>query len=307
MVEPTLVVLAAGMGSRYGGVKQIDAVGIHDEILTDYAVYDAMQAGFGKVVFVIRKDIEEDFKERFFNRIARNFNAEYVFQSIEDFLSPEELGRLGERKKPWGTTHALLCAKKAIEGPFAVINADDYYGRLAYKSVATHLLTLDSNSVEYAFVPYMLQKTLSKSGSVSRGICEVDNGYLRSITEHTRIFYEKVGRVKKIMSEDDDGTKVELTGKELVSMNFFGFTPRVFETLEEQFKEFIYKYVDSEKKECLLPECLGNAIRTGKCRVKYYTTTESWFGITYPKDKALVQEELKKKIKSGYYPEFLWR
>lgn len=307
MKEPTLVVLAAGMGSRYGGVKQIDAVGIHDEILTDYAVYDAIQAGFGKVVFVIRKDIESDFKERFFNRIARNFNAEYVFQSMEDFLTSEELGRMKDRKKPWGTTHALLCAKKAIEGPFAVINADDYYGRLAYKSVATHLLTLENNSVEYAFVPYILQKTLSKSGSVSRGICEVDNGYLRSITEHTRIFYEKVGRGKKIISEGEDGSIIELTGKELVSMNFFGFTPRVFETLEEQFKEFIYKYVDSEKKECLLPECLGHAIREGKCRVRYYTTTESWFGITYPKDKMLVQEELRKKIKAGYYPEFLWR
>lgn len=306
MVEPTLVVLAAGMGSRYGGVKQIDSVGIHDEILTDYAVYDAIQAGFGKVVFVIRKDIEEDFNQRFFNRIARNVNAEYVFQSIEDFLSPDDIKRMGLRKKPWGTTHALLCAKKAIDRPFAVINADDYYGRLAYKSIATHLATLSDSSVEYAFVPYMLEKTMSKSGSVSRGVCEVDNGYLRSITEHTRIFYEKVGRSKKIFSESEEG-KVELTGKELVSMNFFGFTPRVFETLEAQFRDFIYKYADNDRKESLLPECIGYAIKEGKCRVKYYTTTESWFGITYPKDKTLVQDELRKKIKKGYYPEFLWR
>ena len=306
MVEPTLVVLAAGMGSRYGGVKQIDSVGIHDEILTDYAVYDAIQAGFGKVVFVIRKDIEVDFNQRFFNRIARNFNAEYVFQSVEDFLSPEDKKRMGSRTKPWGTTHALLCAKKAIDRPFAVINADDYYGRLAYKSIATHLATLDPSSVEYAFVPYILEKTMSKSGSVSRGVCEVDNGYLRSITEHTRIFYEKVGREKKIFSESEEG-KVELTGRELVSMNFFGFTPRIFETLEEQFRDFIYKYADNDRKECLLPECIGYAIREGKCRVKYYTTTESWFGMTHPKDKVLVQDELRKKIKKGYYPEFLWR
>ena len=306
MVKPTLVVLAAGMGSRYGGVKQIDSVGVHDEILTDFAVYDAMKSGFGKVVFVIRKDIEVDFRERVFNRIARNFDAEYVFQSIDDLLSAEDKQRMGERKKPWGTTHALLCAKERIKEPFAVINADDYYGRDAYKSIASHLSTLDNNSVEYAFVPYILEKTLSKSGSVSRGVCQVDNGYLRSITEHTRIFYEKEGKTQKIISETEDG-RVELTGRELVSMNFFGFSPRVFTTLEEQFREFINKYADSEKKECLLPECIGVAIREGKCRVKYYTTTESWFGITYPKDKAIVQEELRKKIKEGYYPEFLWR
>lgn len=306
MKEPILVVLAAGMGSRYGGVKQIDVVGIHDEILTDYAVYDAMKSGFGKVVFVIRKDIEEDFNERFFKRIARNFNAEYVFQSKEDFLSDEDITRMGERVKPWGTAHALLCAKKAVDAPFAVINADDYYGRLAYKSLATHLATLEDNSVEYAFVPYLLEKTMSRSGSVSRGVCDIDNGYLRGIKEHTMIFYEKVGREYKIFSEGEEG-RVELTGKELVSMNFFGFTPRVFETLEEQFKEFIHKYADNEKKECLLPECIGQAIKEGKCRMRYYTTTENWFGITYAKDKSIVQEELRKKIRAGYYPEFLWR
>lgn len=247
MMQPTLVVLAAGMGSRYGGVKQIDGVGIHDEILTDFACYDAMKSGFGKVVFVIRKDIENDFRERVFNRIARNFDAEYVFQSIDDLLSPEDKQKMGERKKPWGTTHALLCARNVIKEPFAVINADDYYGREAYRSIANHLSTLDNNSVEYAFVPYILEKTLSKSGSVSRGICQVDNGYLRSITEHTRIFYEKVGREHKIISETEE-ERIEFTGKELVSMNFFGFTPRVFETLDEQFKIFIHKYADSEKK-----------------------------------------------------------
>ena len=306
MKEPTLVVLAAGMGSRYGGVKQIDSVGIHDEILTDYAVYDAIKAGFGKVVFVIRRDIESDFKDRFFNRVARNVNAEYVFQSITDLLTEEDKKKMGERKKPWGTTHALLCAKKAIDGPFAVINADDYYGRLAYSSIATHLATLDATSVEYAFVPYILENTMSRSGSVSSGVPEVENGYLRSIKEHTRIFYEKDGKVQKIISESEEGRQ-ELTGRELVSMNFFGFTPRVFETLEEQFRDFIHKYASSEKNECLLPECIGHAIKMGKCRVKYYTTTESWFGITYPKDKAIVQAELKKKIAAGYYPEFLWR
>ena len=306
MKEPTLVVLAAGMGSRYGGLKQIDSVGIHDEILTDYAVYDAMKSGFGKVVFVIRADMEKDFKDRFFNRIARNFDAEYVFQSMTELLGEEDKKKMGERLKPWGTTHALLCAKKAIDAPFAVVNADDYYGRMAYHSIATHLATLDESSVDYAFVPYILENTMSHSGSVSRGVCVVDNGYLRSIKEHTRIFYEKIGKEQKIISETEEGRE-ELSGKELVSMNFFGFTPRVFETLEEQFREFIHKYADSERNECLLPECIAHAIKTGKCRVKYYTTTESWFGITYPKDKARVQEELKKKIASGYYPEFLWR
>lgn len=305
-MKPTLLILAAGIGSRYGGVKQIASVGIHDEILLDYAVYDAMNSGFGKAVFVIRKEIEQDFRERFFNRVARNFNAEYVFQKKEDFLSAEQIKISQAREKPWGTTHAVICAREKVKEPFAIINADDYYGRAAYKTMATHLSTLQNDSTEYAMISYILENTMSKSGSVSRGVCETVNGYLSSIVENTKIFYETIDGEEKIVSEMKN-TKYILTGKEKVSMNLFGFTPKAFETFDEQFKDFIHKYADSEKKECLLPECAGEIVKKGKGRIKSYTTIERWFGMTYAEDRELVKSELEKKIKEGYYPEFLWR
>ncbi len=305
-MKPTLLVLAAGMGSRYGGVKQIASVGIHDETLLDYAVYDAMNNGFGKVVFIIRKDIEADFRERFFNKIARNCNAEYVFQSMENLLTSEQLNKAVNRKKPWGTTHAVLCAEEKIKEPFAVINADDYYGRAAYMTIATHLSTLANTSTEHAMVGYILEKTLSRSGSVSRGVCSVESGYLSGIKENTNISYQKRGDTEKIISVLD-GSEIELSGKEAVSMNLFGFTPKVFGYFNEYFKNFIHKYAESEKAECLLPEAAGTLIEKGLGRIKVYTTTERWFGMTYPEDREIVKSELAKKIKEGYYPEFLWR
>ena len=305
-MKPTLLVLAAGMGSRYGGVKQIAAVGIHDETLLDYAVYDAVNNGFGKVVFIIRKDIEADFRERFFNRIARNCNAEYVFQSMENLLSLEQLKKAAKRKKPWGTTHAVLCAEKKIKEPFAVINADDYYGRAAYRTIATHLSTLANNSMEHAMVGYILDKTLSRSGAVSRGVCSVESSFLAKIKENKNISYQKRNGQEKIISVMDD-TEIELSGRETVSMNLFGFTPHVFGFFNEYFKDFIHKYAESEKAECLLPEVAGAMIEKGLGRIKVYTTTERWFGMTYPEDREIVKAELEKKIKEKYYPEFLWR
>ncbi len=305
-MKPTLVVLAAGMGSRYGGVKQIASVGIHDETLLDYAVYDAVNNGFGKVVFIIRKDIESDFRERFFNRIARNCSAEYVFQSLDKLLSMKQLEYAAKRKKPWGTVHAMLCAEEKINEPFAVINADDYYGRSAYKTIATHLSTLTNDSAEHAMVGYILDKTLSRSGSVSRGVCTVENASLITINENKKISYEQRDGKEKIISAFDN-EEVELTGKETVSMNLFGFTPKVFGFFNEYFKDFIHKYAESEKAECLLPEGVGLMIKKGIGRVKVYTTTERWFGMTYPEDREIVKNELSKKIKEGYYPEFLWR
>ena len=305
-MKPTLLVLAAGMGSRYGGVKQIAAVGIHDETLLDYAVYDAVNNGFGKVVFVIRKDIEADFRERFFNRIARNCNAEYVFQSMDSLLTSEDLARASKRKKPWGTTHAVLCAKKKINEPFAVINADDYYGKAAYRTIATHLSTLSNNSEEHAMVGYILNKTLSRAGSGSRGVCSVTDGYLAAIKENKNISYQKRDGQEKIISVIDNG-ETELSGHETVSMNLFGFTPKVFDFFEEYFQNFIHKYAESEKAECLLPETAGAIIQKGLGRIKVYTTTERWFGMTYPEDREIVKAELAKKIKDKYYPEFLWR
>ncbi len=305
-MKPTLLVLAAGMGSRYGGVKQIAAVGAHDETLLDYAIYDAINNGFGKVVFIIRKDIEADFRERFFNRIARNCNAEYVFQSLDSLLNPMQVKSAANRKKPWGTVHAMLCAQEKINEPFAVINADDYYGRSAYKTISTHLSTLSNDSGEHAMVGYILEKTLSRSGSVSRGVCTVENGALFNIHENKKIFYDKRNGSEKIISAFDDG-ETELSGKETVSMNLFGFSPKVFGFFNEYFQDFIHKYAENEKAECLLPEGVGLMIKKGIGRVKVYTTTERWFGMTYPEDREIVKKELAQKIKENYYPEFLWR
>lgn len=300
-MKPTLVVLAAGMGSRYGGVKQIDAVGMHNETLLDFATYDAKRSGFGKVVYIIRKDIEADFRERLFDRVARNFDAEYVFQSPDSLLTPEQRAVSRERKKPWGTLHALLCARAAINTPFAVINADDYYGRSAFETMHGHLSALLNTDTEHAMVGFILGNTMSRSGTVSRAVCVVENGYLASMREHTRIGYEG----DKIVSQIDGG-KTELSGTEFVSMNFFGFTPAAFETFDEYFARFMAEHAASEKAEALLPEAASMIVREGRGRVKCYTSHETWFGMTYPEDRALVKEEIAKKITAGYYPETLW-
>ena len=269
-MKPTLLVLAGGMGSRYGGVKQIDAVGMHNETLLDYAVYDAMHNGFGKVVFVIRKDIETDFRARLFDRIARNCDAEYLFQSIDSLIDPKELPQTINRKKPWGTIHAVLCAENSVKTPFAIINADDYYGRKAYKTMADHLSTLDNYSPNHAMVGYILENTMSESGSVSRGVCNVENGML-------------------------------------VSMNLFGFSLKAFEGFHAFFEEFIKKNIASEKAECLLPEGASTLVTKGLGTIKCYTTDERWFGMTYPEDREIVKKEIAQKIKENYYPEFLWK
>lgn len=220
-MKPTLVVLAAGMGSRYGGVKQIDAVGKNGECLLDFSAYDARKAGFGKVVFIIRPDIEKDFRERLFDRVAANMDAEYVFQTKESLLTQEEIARAGERTKPWGTLHAVLCAEKAIKTPFAVINSDDYYGAEAFETLGKHLASIPADSPEHAMVGYVLGNTMSKSGSVSRGICTVKDGFMDSIVENTKIYYEGDGIVTEL-----NGEKKNLTGKEWVSMNFLDSASR---------------------------------------------------------------------------------
>src|SRR5574344_1633058 len=226
-MKPTLLVLAAGMGSRYGGVKQIDGVGAHGECLLDYATFDAKKCGFGNVVYIIRKDIEKDFRERLFDRVARNFDAQYVFQNHESLLTPDQIAASGARTKPWGTLHAVLCAEPVLKAPFAVINSDDYYGRDAINTLAKYLGSMPPDSTEHAMVGYVLGNTMSRSGSVSRGVCTEKNGYLESIVENLKIYYEG----EKIISLIDD-KKIEMTGKEWVSMNLFGFTPAAFEQFE---------------------------------------------------------------------------
>ncbi|MGL4985974.1 MAG: hypothetical protein ACRC5H_02405 [Treponemataceae bacterium] len=300
-MKPTLLVLAAGMGSRYGGVKQIDAVGKHNETLLDYATFDAKKSGFGKVVYIIRKDIEKDFRERLFDRVARNFNADYVFQSLDSLLTADQLSQSKNRKKPWGTIHAVLCAKQAINEPFAVINADDYYGRDGFQTMGSHLSGLQNTDTLHAMIGYQLDNTMSLNGTVSRGICEVKDDFLVSMTENTKIGYEG----SKIMSELETGT-VELTGKETVSMNFFGFTANIFETFDAYWNDFITKNASSEKTECLLPNGASQVVTNGKGKIKVFTSKERWFGMTYPEDCELVKAEIAKKIESSYYPEILW-
>lgn len=300
-MKPTLLVLAAGMGSRYGGVKQIDSVGKNGECLLDFAAYDAQKSGFGKVVYIIRKDIEKDFRERLFDRVARNFDAEYVFQSHESLLSDEQIRLSSARTKPWGTAHAVLCAEKAVKTPFAVINSDDYYGREAFEILGKYLSEMDAYSPEHSMVGYVLEKTMSRSGSVSRGVCTVKDNKLESIVENLKIYYEG----DKIISEWPD-KKVELTGKEWVSMNLFGFSLKAFERFHLYWDDFISRNVSAEKAEALLPVAASDIIRNNEGIIKFFTSSENWFGMTYPEDRAIVKEEIAKKLSEGYYPENLW-
>lgn len=300
-MKPTLLVLAAGMGSRYGGVKQIDAVGKNGECLLDFATFDAKKSGFGKVVYIIRKDIEKDFRERLFDRVARNMDAEYVFQSHESLLTAEQIKLSAGRSKPWGTAHAVLCAEKAVHEPFAVINSDDYYGRNAFETLGNHLSSINNDSTEHAMVGYVLEKTMSRNGSVSRGVCTVKDENLVSIVENLKIYFED----GKVVS-DMGGTKEILTGKETVSMNLFGFSPKAFEEFNSYWENFIKDNVTAEKTEALLPVVASDIIRDKKGSVKVYTSEESWFGMTYPEDRENVKNEIAKKITEGYYPEILW-
>lgn len=300
-MKPTLLVLAAGMGSRYGGVKQIDSVGKNGECLLDFAAYDARESGFGKVVYIIRKDIEKDFREKLFDRVARNMDAEYVFQEPHALLSDDEIARSAERTKPWGTIHAVLCAEKALGTPFAVINSDDYYGRDAFKTLGSYLSSIDVMSRDHAMVGYVLGNTLSPSGTVSRGVCSVKDGYLDSIVENTKIGYKD----GKIVSELD-GKDVVLTGNEWVSMNLFAFSMKAFETFHEYWNGFKKTSLDKPKAEALLPVAASDIVKNGEGKIKFFTSTERWFGMTYPEDREIVKKELAKKIEEGYYPEKIW-
>ncbi|MEE1167275.1 MAG: hypothetical protein UHP28_09030 [Treponema sp.] len=300
-MKPTLLVLAAGMGSRYGGVKQIDSVGKNGECLLDFAAYDAKKSGFGKVVYIIRKDIEKDFREKLFDRVARNMDAEYVFQSHESLLNDEQIRLSAERTKPWGTTHAVLCAQDAIKEPFAVINSDDYYGRDAFETLGKYLSSIPADSTDHAMVGYTLGKTMSESGSVSRGVCSVKDGKLESIVENLKIYYEN-GKIISDLGEK----KVLMTGDETVSMNLFGFSVKAFERFNSYWEDFIKANISSPKAEALLPVAASDIIKSGEGSIKVFKSNESWFGMTYPEDRQIVKKEIEAKISGGYYPEKLW-
>jgi len=295
---PALLVLAAGMGSRYGGLKQIDSVGPAGETIIDYSIYDALRAGFGKVVFVIRKDIEEAFRETVGARFEKRIVVDYVFQSLEDI--PPGFSVPAGRTKPWGTTHAILAAADAIHEPFAAINADDFYGAQGYRELAGHLT---SGSPDYAMVGFTLRNTLSDFGSVARGVCRVSgDNMLESIVEHTKI--ERDGNGAR--NTDSEGKVTKLSGDEPVSMNMWAFTPPVFDQLRERFQQFLERSGSDQKAECLIPNTVGDLIRDGQARVKVLRTNDSWFGVTYREDRPRVIESVRGLISAGLYPEKLW-
>ncbi|MGA8740107.1 MAG: sugar phosphate nucleotidyltransferase [Terracidiphilus sp.] len=299
MVSPTLLVLAAGMGSRYGGLKQLDPVGPENETIMDYSIFDARRAGFGKVVFVIRKEIEEAFKEKIGARYEKRVPVEYVFQEtgklIPGFSVPEG------RTKPWGTTHAILMAANVIHEPFGVINADDFYGAGSYNVLAKHL---QSSTTDYAMVGFVLRNTLSDFGTVARGVCHVaDDGYLKDIAELKSI--EREG--PRITNIDVEEQETVLSGGELVSMNMWGFTPQVFPQLYEHFQRFLKRYGDDLKAECYIPSSVNSLVQAGQARVKVLRSGDAWFGITYREDHSRVVQSIGRLIEQGTYPHRLWR
>jgi hypothetical protein len=300
--KPTLLVLAAGMGSRYGGLKQIDKVGPSGETITEYSVFDAIRAGFGKVVFVIRKSIETDIRE-VFSKCSAHIDVDYVFQELDNV--PKNINIPAERQKPWGTAHAVMVTAEKIDTPFAVINADDFYGAETYKIIAEHLTTKrESDKETYCMAGFILENTLSEHGYVSRGICGTSTDHiLKSIVERTQI--QRIDG--KIMFKDTDESFKALSGKEFVSMNFWGFPISVFHHLEKQFRSFIEVNSLNLKSEFYIPSAVNELIREGEAKVKVIQTTDQWFGITYKEDKENTIKRIRELVEQGVYPERLWK
>lgn len=299
--KPTLLILAAGIGSRYGGLKQLDKVGTSGETIIDYSIYDAIQAGFGKVVFVIRENIEADFRAFFDEKLKGKIEVEYVFQ--ETHKIPAGLSFNPERIKPWGTGHAVLMAKDAIKEDFAVINADDFYGREAYQTLADYFKTEERGDTDYCMVGYELKNTLSENGYVSRGQCKSDNQqFLFDVIERTHIERKN----NSIIFQDENEKSIELKEDTLVSMNFWGFTPSYFDFLNEKFSRFILQNTDNLKAEFYIPSVVNELIEEKRARVKVLHSDASWFGVTYKEDKAGVMKNIQDLVASGSYPKKLW-
>lgn len=305
--KPTLVVLAAGMGSRYGGLKQVDPVGPSGEAILDYSVFDAHRAGFGKVVFIIRKDIEQVFREQVGSKYEGLLPVEYAFQDITDLPTPFTVPE--GRTKPWGTAHAIRAARHVVHEPFAAINADDFYGRDAFEKLSAFLKqqTANSNDVRskstFSMVGYKLSLTLSDNGSVARGICSIDgNGNLTKVVEHLKLVKSPTG------AHDDDpaATVADFPGDARVSMNLWGFTPDLFDELENRFPEWLAKNAAREKSEWYIPFVVDEMIHEGKVTVQVLPTDSSWFGVTYREDKPFVTAAIKDLVDSGEYPSCLF-
>jgi hypothetical protein len=300
-MKPTLLILAAGMGSRYGGLKQIDPMGPAGETILDYSVFDALRAGFGRVVFVIRPDFEQAFRERVMARFDGRIPVAVAFQTLDRL--PAGFTPPPGREKPWGTTHAVLCARDAVAEPFAMINADDFYGRDAFAVLARRLGAQAVDATAYSMVGYTLRNTLSEHGSVTRGVCRTDaGGFLTDIRELSGVRRTESG----VECAGPDGP-MRLTGDEPVSMNCWGFTPAIFAQLEERFRGFLAAHGTEAKSECFIPTTVGDLVATGRASCEVLRTTATWFGATYAEDKAAVQASIAALVAAGDYPADLWR
>ena len=305
--KPVLVVMAAGMGSRYGGLKQIDPVGNHGQLIIDYSIYDARRAGFETVVFVIKHEIEDAFKAAIGDRLSRVINVKYAYQELDDL--PEGYSVPEERTKPWGTAHAILAARKVVDGPFAVVNADDYYGPEAFQAIYNYLSETPDRPgcYEYAMVGYLLGNTVTENGHVARGVCvEDENNFLVSVTERTRI--EKEGDDARF-TEDDGETWTALPGTSIVSMNLWGLTQSFFEEAWGRFPAFLDKTMaeNPAKGEYFLPSVISALIGEGKARAKVLRSPDKWYGVTYQADKPVVVAAIAEKTAAGVYPDDLWK
>jgi dTDP-glucose pyrophosphorylase len=298
-MKPTLVIMAAGMASRYGSMKQIQQFGPGGETIMDYSIYDAIKAGFQKVVFIIRKDFADDFKNIFEPKLKGKIETAYVFQEMDKHIGNHSVP--AERSKPWGTAHAILCAKEAVNGPFAVINADDFYGTDAFRK-AHDFLESECREDVYAIVGYELAKTLSEHGSVSRGVCEVKDGNLVAIKEMLKIYREN----GKMVSEEPDGNKTALPEDAKASMNFWCFHPSIFEFIERGFQQFLNENINSPKAEYLIPFVADQWIKSGRGVIKVLPTSSQWFGVTYKEDAPVVLRSLNALVDNKVYPPALW-
>ena len=298
-MKPTLLILAAGMASRYGSMKQVDGFGPNGETIIDYSIYDAIKAGFGKITFIIREEFAENFKNIFEPKLKGRVETDYVYQSYD--LTPFGINKQIERSKPWGTAHAVLAARDAVKEPFCVINADDYYGYDAFEKMAKFLTTEVADD-KYSLIGYQIDKTLSDHGSVSRGVCKVDdNGYMVEINERTEVYFKD----GKVFYKDATG-EYELANDTRVSMNFWGFTPAVFAQSEQMFKQFVAANENNPKSEFFIPLVADELIKSGTASFKVIPTPSKWFGVTYKEDKPIVQKSISELVNNGVYPQNLW-
>lgn len=297
-MKPTLLILAAGMASRYGSMKQVDGFGPHGETIIDYSIYDAIKAGFGKVSFIIREEFADSFKAIFEPKLKGRIETDYVFQSYD--LAPFGIDKQIERAKPWGTAHAVLAARNQVNEPFCVINADDFYGYDAFDKMAKFLTTevADDN---YSLIGYQIDKTLSDHGSVSRGVCKVEDGNMVQINERTEVYFKG----SDVFYKDETGEH-QLPNDTRVSMNFWGFTPAVFKQSEEMFREFVAANENNPKAEFFIPLVADELIKSGTAAFKVIPTANKWFGVTYKEDKPIVQQSISELVNNGTYPQNLW-